>query len=147
MAQTFFDWVRPFPGFLVSPILQASLSKLYVENKIPNGEALGAALGRYVHQTGLRKKSSETGFFYLQDPLFQTEFPLGPMIDATTPFPICFMFGSTDWMEFKAAKAISAKLPLVQYYTIEGGHDMTTANPIEVVARLLEFVSTDLSRI
>ena len=89
----------------------------------------------------LRKKSSEIGFFYLQDPLFQTEFPLGPLITADTPFPICFMYGSTDWMEFKAAKAISAILPRVHYFTIEGGHTMTTDNPDEVVQRLLQFVS------
>ena len=90
------------------------------------GPELIEALARYLHQTGLRKKSGEQGLFVLLGTFLYGKQPLVELLEGGAPFPVCFQYGSHDWMaRGEADRLIEEKTIRGCVHTVsESGHHL-----------------------
>ena len=58
-----------------------------------SSDELIEALAKYLHQTGLRKKSGEKGLFVLLGIGLIGKRPLVDSFEKGAPFPVCFQYG------------------------------------------------------
>lgn len=87
------------------------------------------ALTIYIHQTGLRKKSSEQSISYVLGTFLYSKEPLGESLKKAD-FPICFLYGEHDWMERSTADKLIEKGEIKgRVYTVsDAGHHLYIEN-------------------
>jgi pimeloyl-ACP methyl ester carboxylesterase len=135
-----FDGLRAMGGCLGKKMIIKSIDRRFELDDMD----LKVAFAQYIHQVGMRKKSSEQSISFLCGSFLYPINPLETTLKGIN-IPTCWLYGQHDWMERSYPDAMIAEGTVTGkvFSVSKSCHHLYIENSEECVADILSFTHSE----